>query len=265
MTRTKIPVRFTGQHFTIDRDLIQKAIKFADLKPHDTVLDIGAGKGFITVHLIHHAREIIAVEKDRELVRHLKYKFTKCPKVAVCHTDFLDFRLPVHPFKVVSNIPFGITAEILRKLLLENQRYFLGGTIIMSRDTARKLISPRIFNPLVAYYRTFYSIRLLQEIGPESFIPPPTVTSALVSFERRQIITEDFTPSGYLHFLNFVLENPGVSMRQVLKKILRKTQIRACCQRFGLNAETLVEDAHPLSWKIFYEEMKKSVPSRYWP
>ena len=51
MTKKKLPVRFTGQHFTIDKVLIQNAIKIANISSQDTVLDIGAGKGFLTVHL----------------------------------------------------------------------------------------------------------------------------------------------------------------------------------------------------------------------
>ena len=52
MTKKKLPVRFTGQHFTIDKVLIKKdAIRQANISNQDTVLDIGAGKGFLTVHL----------------------------------------------------------------------------------------------------------------------------------------------------------------------------------------------------------------------
>ena len=52
MTKKKLPVRFTGQHFTIDKVLIKDAIRQADISNQDTVLDIGAGKGFLTVHLL---------------------------------------------------------------------------------------------------------------------------------------------------------------------------------------------------------------------
>lgn len=52
MNKNKLPVRFTGQHFTIDKALIADALKIAKIKKYDTVLDIGAGKGFLTVHLV---------------------------------------------------------------------------------------------------------------------------------------------------------------------------------------------------------------------
>lgn len=62
MTKKKLPVRFTGQHFTIDKVLIKDAIKQANITQQDTVLDIGAGKGFITVHLLKNVNKVVAIE-----------------------------------------------------------------------------------------------------------------------------------------------------------------------------------------------------------
>ena len=53
MIKNKLPVRYTGQHFTIDKVLIDDAIKIAKINESDTVIDIGAGKGFLTVHLVN--------------------------------------------------------------------------------------------------------------------------------------------------------------------------------------------------------------------
>lgn len=52
MKTRRVPVRFTGQHFTIDTLLIKDAIRIADIQKKDMVLDIGAGRGFLTIHLI---------------------------------------------------------------------------------------------------------------------------------------------------------------------------------------------------------------------
>lgn len=61
MTKKKLPVRFTGQHFTIDKVLIKDAIRQANISNQDTVLDIGAGKGFLTVHLLKIANNVVAM------------------------------------------------------------------------------------------------------------------------------------------------------------------------------------------------------------
>lgn len=75
MTKKKLPVRFTGQHFTIDKVLIEDAIKQANINSQDTVLDIGAGKGFLTVHLLKIANIVVAIENDTALVEFFENYF----------------------------------------------------------------------------------------------------------------------------------------------------------------------------------------------
>lgn len=83
MTKKKLPVRFTGQHFTIDKVLIKDAIRQANISNQDTVLDIGAGKGFLTVHLLKIANNVVAIENDTALVEHLRKLFSDARNVQV--------------------------------------------------------------------------------------------------------------------------------------------------------------------------------------
>lgn len=93
MTRKKLPVRFTGQHFTIDKALIKEAIKQACINSNDTVLDIGAGKGYLTVHLLQKAKQVIAIEKDNGLANYLRKRFIDAQNVRVAGCDFRDYKM----------------------------------------------------------------------------------------------------------------------------------------------------------------------------
>jgi 23S rRNA (adenine-N6)-dimethyltransferase len=88
MKKTRTPVRFTGQNFTINRKLIADFIQLADIHRDDLVLDIGAGKGAITAPLSRMCREVIAIERDRALVRVLNKRFPGKSNVAVVGCDF---------------------------------------------------------------------------------------------------------------------------------------------------------------------------------
>ena len=99
MTKKKLPVRFTGQHFTIDKVLIKDAIRQANISNQDTVLDIGAGKGFLTVHLLKIANNVVAIENDTALVEHLRKLFSDARNVQVVGCDFRNFAVPKFPFK----------------------------------------------------------------------------------------------------------------------------------------------------------------------
>ena len=67
--------------------------------------------------------------------------------------------------------------------MFENVENFMGGSIILQSEPAQKLFSSKIYNPLTVFYHTFYDLKFLFEINPESFLPPPTVKSALLRIE----------------------------------------------------------------------------------
>ena len=182
MTKKKLPVRFTGQHFTIDKVLIKDAIRQANISNQDTVLDIGAGKGFLTVHLLKIANNVVAIENDTALVEHLRKLFSDARNVQVVGCDFRNFAVPKFPFKVVSNIPYGITSDIFKILMFESLGNFLGGSIVLQLEPTQKLFSRKLYNPYTVFYHTFFDLKLVYEVGPESFFPPPTVKSGVSSF-----------------------------------------------------------------------------------
>ena len=181
MTKKKLPVRFTGQHFTIDKVLIKDAIRQANISNQDTVLDIGAGKGFLTVHLLKIANNVVAIENDTALVEHLRKLFSDARNVQVVGCDFRNFAVPKFPFKVVSNIPYGITSDIFKILMFESLGNFLGGSIVLQLEPTQKLFSRKLYNPYTVFYHTFFDLKLVYEVGPESFFPPPTVGKSSVS------------------------------------------------------------------------------------
>lgn len=98
--KNKLPVRFTGQHFTIDKVLIADAIKIAKINETDTVLDIGAGKGFITVHLVRQCINLIAIENDKSLLCILKNKFANNYNVKIIDCDFRGYTIPKEILKL---------------------------------------------------------------------------------------------------------------------------------------------------------------------
>lgn len=131
MTKKKLPVRFTGQHFTIDKVLIKDAIRQANISNQDTVLDIGAGKGFLTVHLLKIANNVVAIENDTALVEHLRKLFSDARNVQVVGCDFRNFAVPKFPFRWVLSIPFFISCirqqnplTVLSKIILRKVKQF---------------------------------------------------------------------------------------------------------------------------------------------
>ena len=263
--KNSIPVRYSGQHFTIDQELIKDAIDQANLTQHDTVLDIGAGKGFFTVQLLENANKIIAIENDFALVKYLRNRFLSNQSVQIVGCDFRSFTIPNCPFKVVSNIPYRITSEIFKILMFDNIENFLGGSIVLQSEPAKKMISNRINNPITVFYQTFFDIKLLYEVNPESFLPPPTVKSALLIIHRKQTSLDYELKGKYLAFISFFLRKPEMLVNTALKILFRKNQIRIISKKFGVNLNAQIFCLTPNQWKNCFLEMLKIVPEKFHP
>src|SRR5690606_18665004 len=169
----------------------------------DLVLDIGAGCGFLTAHLVKYSKNVIGIEKDRRLVSELRSKFKNNNNIVVAGVDFRQFVVPSKSFKVVSNIPFCITSEILKSLMYTNFEYFNQGCLIMQLEPARKLVRRKFYNPYTVFYRTFFKLELICEVNQKSFMPPPTVKSALLTIKKKEGINKIVieTKEKYLSFL----------------------------------------------------------------
>lgn len=265
MKRNRLPVRFTGQHFTIDKVLIADAIEIAQLNKNDTVLDIGAGKGFLTVPLVRQCMDVVAIEKDNFLVEILRKKFAHNARVKIIAGDFRRYAIPLKNFKIVSNIPYGITADILKSLMFDHVEYFLGGALVLPLQVAKKLIAKKIFNPHIVFYQTFFDMKVTREIGPESFSPPPTIRSALVAIRKQNCRIYPESKQEYLNFLTYLLQTPRLSAKTALKKIFRKKQVRKLSTKYKLDPCAPIVSLSVYQWTGCFLEMTETVPEKYHP
>ncbi|MDR1984566.1 MAG: 23S ribosomal RNA methyltransferase Erm [Prevotellaceae bacterium] len=265
MTKNKLPVRFTGQHFTIDNALIVDAIRITEIKKHDIVLDIGAGKGFLTVHLARQCNNVVAIENDKFLLDFLRKKFSKKSNVKIIDADFRNYTIPNIGFKVVSSIPYGITSCVLKSLMFDNVANFMGGSLIMQFEPVQKLFSEKIFNPYIIFYHTFFDLTLMYEVAPKSFMPPPKVKSALLRIAKKEPPISAKLKEKYLNFLFYMLQKPDLPVKTVLKKLFRKNQVREISENYGISLNCQVVNMSASQWSACFLEMLDKIPERHHP
>jgi len=261
--KNKLPVRFTGQHFTINKTIIDDAIRLTSIDFFDTVLDIGAGKGYISLELANICNEIYAIENDPVLISELRKRFYHRTKVKIIESDFLKFKIPQKKFKVVSNIPYNITSKILEVLMMKSIYYFEGGTLVIPITTANKLFGKKVYNLYIIFYHTFFDIQFIKEVNPNCFFPPPTIKSALIKIARNH--KEIPLYCKYFNFLKFMMRKPESSSRTILKKIFRKKQIESISMKYSINLDSQVSLMTSYQWEIIFKEMILLVPEKFHP
>ncbi len=154
----------------------------AGIQPGDLVLDIGAGRGALTRHLVFAGAQVIAVELHPERARVLRQRFASAP-VTVVRADAASLRLPRRPFRVVANPPYGITSQLIRLLLGRGSR-LVAADLVLQRAVTRRLTEGRA--PGAARWLREFDVRQGRSLPRSAFRPPPTVDSAVLQVRRRR-------------------------------------------------------------------------------
>ncbi len=181
-----------GQHFLRSHTVVQKIIEVSGLTKEDTVLEIGPGAGFLTEALLQAGAQVIAVEKDFELIQLLTEKFAHeiaQGRLILIQKDILLFTPEEHAlisggYKVIANIPYYITGEILRKFLsgaVQPERMILlvqkeVAERIVARDTRESILSISV--------KAYGKPRIVKHVPKKLFTPPPKVDSSVLAISH---------------------------------------------------------------------------------
>ncbi|MBU5484101.1 23S ribosomal RNA methyltransferase Erm [Clostridium sp. MSJ-11] len=260
------PPNFSGQHLIHNRKLINEIVNQAKVGTHDTVLDLGAGKGALTSVLSEGSRKVLAVEYDSKFVEILKRKLIQYPNTKVIHQDILKMHLPKEQFIVVSNIPYSITTPIMKMLLNNPSNAFQRGVLVMEKGAAKRFTSKLVKDPYVIAWRMWFDIRYVKWVPRENFSPPPKVDSAMITINRKA--TPIVPIVDYLIFWGmayYILKNPRLSIDIALRDIFTPSQIKHLKRNLGIKNDFSIESLSEQQWGIIFETMVTHVSKFRWP
>jgi 16S rRNA (adenine1518-N6/adenine1519-N6)-dimethyltransferase len=182
------PKKRLGQHFLVDRNILNKVVRTAEVGKGDVVVEVGPGPGEMTRALARLVKHVIAVEIDPQLVEILKKRLTDCPNVEVVKSDILkvDFKglcqKEGQPIKVVANLPYQISTPLLFRFI-EAKEAFSTLTLMLQREVAERMAAPsggKEYGPLSIFVQMFLDVSIRFFIKPSAFFPPPKIESAVV-------------------------------------------------------------------------------------
>lgn len=174
-----------GQHWLFDEPTLQKVIEAGEVSGKDTVLEVGPGLGTLTDLLLQKAKKVIAVEADGDLITGLK-KINNS-KLQLEYADIMKYDLRTLPksYKVVANIPYYLTSNLLRMLLESSNPPTLAALLVQKEVAQRVTAKPGQMSVLAFSVQYYARPLILGLVAKELFEPAPKVDSAILQIKMR--------------------------------------------------------------------------------
>jgi 16S rRNA (adenine1518-N6/adenine1519-N6)-dimethyltransferase len=174
-----------GQVFLRDPIVVEKILHSANLAPHETVLEIGPGRGVLTTALAQHAKQFYAIELEMRYAERLQQRFATSPDIQIIQADARKYnydQIP-SPFVVVANLPYSMALPILRRLFAYRHR--LSRLIIMLQyEVAARLSAQpttRAYSAASIFFQYYARIHSCFDVPRHAFTPVPAVDSTVLS------------------------------------------------------------------------------------
>lgn len=184
--------RKLGQHLLIDSNIRKKIIETADLSGNDSVIEIGAGMGFMTEELINYCGNVYAVEIDKGFVIYLQEIFKGKKNLTIIHDDILRFDLEKkiieenrkgYSVKILGNLPYNINAPIITKIA-EIKVPASSCCFVVQKEVAERYAAvsgSKNYGAISIYLQYRFRLRKAFSIPNDCFFPKPEVESAVIN------------------------------------------------------------------------------------
>jgi len=219
------PKKHLGQHFLTDPSIAERIVNLVPEGRHRTVLEVGPGKGILTDFLIRKNFEhFVAVEIDSESVSFLNAKYSR-ESVVIQHDDILKMNLDEFEgdsLCVIGNFPYNISSQIFFRVL-EFRKDVNLVVCMIQKEVADRIVAPpgsKTYGILSVLLQAYYSPKLIFNVKPGSFFPPPKVTSSVITLQRNETTSLGCDEKLFHRVVKATFNQRRKTIRNSLKSIL---------------------------------------------
>jgi 23S rRNA (adenine-N6)-dimethyltransferase len=250
-----------AQNFLKSSKLVRSLLDTSSIESSDIVYEIGPGRGIITAELSQVARNVIAIEKDPVLAWRLRKRFQDFDNVQIIANDFLRYHIHDREYKIFANIPYNITACIVRKILymspVPREAY-----LIMQKEAAEKFSGSPSETRFSVPAKPLFDIQIVRELRRTDFEPVPNTDSVLLRIKKRPsalVRKEDA-----LLYRSFVYYGFGTwknSLKLIFKPVFTYYQWKRLSKDLHFPLDVIPSKMTFEQWLGLFECFKQRVPS----
>jgi len=227
-----------GQCFLKEPSIVDKIVDAANPTSEDTVVEIGAGLGGLTLALAKRAGTVYAIERDRDLVTVLRQVLVGT-SVQILEANALtfDFNTFAAPVKVIGNLPYNISSPLLFRLL-EQGRGIRDATIMLQREVAERLVAApgtRRYGVPSVLCQQRAEVRLCFHVSRAAFHPEPAVDSAVVQLVMRSTPLVDVATEPFEALVRAAFSARRKTLKNALGQVYRPEAVQAALEAAGLD------------------------------
>lgn len=247
------------QNFLYNNKLVSNLLEETTVSNNDLVLEIGPGKGIITKELAKRCKEVIAVEYDAKFVSSLNEIFAGNSKVTIIKSDILKYKTEFgHPYKIFSNIPFNITADILTKFLFDKE--LLDAYFIMQYEAFLKYAGQPYYNNSYKsiLFKPFFDAEIVYKFKASDFVPVPQASIVLARFVRKKFA--DISPNSeklYYDFVSYIYLQSGKTIAQKINHIFTYKQLKHIWGQLDAQKDDCISNVSYHDWLILYKTFER--------
>jgi len=258
------PKRSFGQNFLLDRHLCERIAQLV-APPGAFVIEIGAGLGALTVPLLAQAREVLAIERDRELVPVLEAEFAESiarGRLRIVEADAKSFDYDAAldaaaaPRAVVGNLPYNLTGPLLERLIGLSSKLERAGALVQLEVADRLAATPdsEAYGALSVFAQAAFRVARPLVVRRGAFFPQPNVDSAVVVFEPHPTPLASETPM-FRGLVKGAFGQRRKKLKNAWQKLAAPEALAAAAERAGIGLDQRGETLSVLDFARMAKEL----------
>ena len=219
------PRKRFGQNFLVDNQIINKIISTISPKNNEIIVEIGPGKGALTLPILEHLDHLNVIEIDRDLVSLLNS--LQQDKLTIFEADALQFDFNQFPQKirVIGNLPYNISSPLLFHLL-DFREQIIDMTFMLQKEVVDRIVAThgnKTYGRLSIMMQAFFEVESMFVVPKESFEPQPKIESAILYLKTRtEPLVKNLKPLEEI--VKVAFSQRRKTLKNCLKSIINQSQ-----------------------------------------